>query len=104
MALELQKQMYYLGDRDFQQLGNPSDALIQAAWQAPNGKGKIDTLLALELSNKQMRKIPIWGDNMNRLIDAYGADAEKWIGKRITIDAQLIDGKWIKTILATAGK
>jgi len=105
MALQLQKQMYFLGKNDISN-GQTIEGSIESVWQAPStfNATKTDTLMAVKLDDGNERKIPVFNGNLNGLIAAYGADGHAWIGKRISISAEDVDGKLMKHIRPIQGK
>lgn len=90
--MELQKTYKWIADADFQQ-ANPQHFVIMAITQ---DEGDI----IMQMSGAcGFRQISLWGENQNKLIDAFGGNTDKWIGKKLSISQnQTLNGKKVKLI------
>jgi len=68
----------------------PAQVVIIKKEYAVNQWEKQETLLCLRIAGQEYW-MSIWGKNLNTLIDKFGDDDDKWIGKSIMLS--LIDEK-----------
>jgi hypothetical protein len=71
------------------QKANPLNAIILGIESTED-----DTLLKLSIE-KEIYQMSLWGKNMNVLIDKFGDDDEKWLGKSIQLQRikDMVDNK-----------
>lgn len=96
--MDIPKVEPWIGDSDFL-AKNPQICKIDNIETNKNKWGKDEFVLLLDMDGAK-RKISIFGDNRNKLIDKFGSNSDLWIGKFVQISQveRVPDGKKIKEI------
>jgi hypothetical protein len=76
--MKQEKEFRWVNKEDFQK-ANPLSGKIREIQQ-----GDKDLLLIVNFDAVGLRKISLWGDNKNNLIEKLGDDDTLWIGKNIS--------------------
>lgn len=84
---KIAKQISWLGETDFPQA---ADQLlkIEEYHTMAGEKGKVDHVLWVRTPRGDLRAVTMWQDNLNKLIDVFGDDPEKWVGQSFTMGVQ----------------
>jgi len=97
--MKVTKAINWLTAKMFQpdQLGNPIKVMIVDYYEEKGAKG-MNRRLRVEHANKNIYEFDIFGSTMNGLIDLYGDDSEKWVGKNINVSLVKVGDKDTKRI------
>lgn len=85
--MQVELKIKWLGERDFAKQ-NPRKFAITAV-KCEKGKYGNDWIAELQ-SDGQFYQMSLWGDNLRTLVEKFGKESDNWIGKVISIKAELI--------------
>jgi hypothetical protein len=95
--MKLEKQTSWIGNSDFK-IANPISVIITAV-ELAESFGKKDTQLYMKLGT-EIKRMSLYGVNLNTLITKFGAETDTWINQAIRIEQVLaLDGKTKKIII-----
>jgi len=77
---------------------NPLEAVIVTYRIGKNNYGRDESIVGFD-NGTHIREMSVFGDNVERLILAFGDDSDKWIGKKVRLSQTVENGKKVRYVL-----